>query len=100
MFDEVAAELLELSDVSIRKMFGHRCLVIGSKGFAIDFEDELVLKLPQEIREEALELEGAHLFDPMIGKPMREWVQIPADHEDQWVLLSKTAMEYVKDLNR
>jgi hypothetical protein len=31
-------------------------------------------------RAHALLLPGAQLFEPMAGRPMREWVQLPAEH--------------------
>lgn len=98
MFDEVEASL-EVEGSEARKMFGHRCLTIGGKGFAIDFEDELVVKLAEPEHGRALKLEGSHLFDPMGGRPMKEWVQISAEHADDWLTYASAAMGYVQRLN-
>jgi hypothetical protein len=46
------------------------------------------MRLP---RSAVLALEGAHLFDPMGGRPMKEWVQVPAAHADEWPRLAELA---------
>jgi hypothetical protein len=54
----------------------------------------MVIKLPDEThRQGALALQGAQLFDPMGGRPMREWVQVPATHADEWPTLAALAIE-------
>ena len=53
----------------------------------------MVFKLPDaEARGRALELDGAHLFDPMGGRPMKEWVQVPAAHVERWTELAVLAL--------
>lgn len=98
MFDEIAAQLQAEGAVT-RKMFGHRSLTIKGKGFAIDFDDDLVCKLDQPEHAQALALEGSTLFDPMGGKPMKEWVQIPAEFADDWPPYARAAMAYVTRIN-
>lgn len=45
---------------------------------------------------EALQVEGAHLFDPRgKGHPMKEWVQIPAAQSSTWNRFARQACEYV-----
>lgn len=39
-------------------------------------------------RQAALALEGAALFDPGMGRTMREWVLVPAAHSSRWVELA------------
>lgn len=39
----------------------------------------------------ALLLEGAHLFEPMDGRPMKAWVQVPPTHETPWADLARKA---------
>jgi hypothetical protein len=42
------------------------------------FEDRLVLRLPDGPRAELLAMEGAATFEPMAGRPMKEYVLVPA----------------------
>jgi hypothetical protein len=53
-------------------------------------EDAMVFKLPDEgMREQTLALDGAHLFDPGgRGRPFKEWVVVPPDHEAEWPKLA------------
>ena len=53
----------------------------------------MVFKLTDEAkREQALALDGAERFDPMGGRPMREWVVVPASHSDEWLRLAQDAL--------
>lgn len=97
MFEEVMSQLEE-HGASQRKMFGHRCLMAGGKGFAIDYQDEIVIKLPEPDRAEALALEGSQMFDPMHGRPMKEWIQIPAEHAEEWLRFAEAGQHYVEKL--
>jgi hypothetical protein len=38
-----------------------------------------------------LSLEGAHLFEPMAGRAMKAWVQVPPEHQAQYLDLGRTA---------
>jgi hypothetical protein len=43
-------------------------------------------------RAEALTLEGAELFDPGMGRTMREWVHVPAGADAAWERLLRQAL--------
>jgi hypothetical protein len=61
-------------------------------GFVPD-ENAMVFKFPDAAaREQALKLEGAHLFEPMQGRQMKEWVVVPQAHEQQWPQLAERAL--------
>jgi hypothetical protein len=94
-YDDVCEALEQQSpEVSRGKMFGMPCIKAGSKAIAGLYEGDMVFKLPDEAaRERALALGGAHLFEPMQGRPMREWVQVPEAHADQWLALGQAALE-------
>ena len=80
-YNEVA-EHLEAKDPSVQrgKMFGMPTIKAGGKAIAGLHGDDMVFKLPDEKeRERALEIEGAHLFEPMEGRAMKEWVQVPRE---------------------
>jgi hypothetical protein len=98
VFDEILAQL-EDQGVAAKKMFGHRCLTLNGKGFGVDYDDDFVVKLPESERTEALMLAGSKLFDPMGGRPMKEWVQITGEHAEDWPRFATAGMRYVQELS-
>jgi hypothetical protein len=77
------------------QMFGMPCLkrengkVVGG----LWKDGGLTVKLTDEAaREQALTLPGATQFDPGMGRPMREWVLVPADQSDRWPALIDQAI--------
>jgi hypothetical protein len=78
------------------QMFGKPCFKINGKAFMSFYNDDMVFKLTGDTHKKALSLEGAQLFDPSGKKrPMKEWVQVPYDHKEQWLTFAKAAMKYV-----
>ena len=49
------------------------------------------IKRQGEDHARALKLEGAHLFEPMAGRPMKAWVQVPPEHQAQYADLGRAA---------
>ena len=96
-YDELVDDLVARNDdVETAKMMGMPCVKRGGKmvaGFARG-EGALVVKLPDAARREAaLALAGAHLFDPSgAGRPMKEWVTVPFEHEAEWPRLTEEAL--------
>ena len=75
-------------------MFGYPALCLGRKPFAFfhaDTQRHAAFKLPPELRERYLALDGCSAFDPSGGRPMRAWVQVPADRADLWPVLARSA---------
>jgi len=93
-YEEVAAALADDGAV-MSAMFGMPSLKIKGKAFAGLFEDEMVFKLTGEAHKKSLAEKGAKLFDPMGGRPMKEWVQVPLSSAKQWKGLAEEAMKYV-----
>ena len=60
-----------------RKMFGYPCAFINGQMFVGVFADRLMMRLPEEERAKFLKLPGAKLFEPMAGRPMKEYVEVP-----------------------
>src|SRR5262245_42789270 len=75
--------------------FCNATLKKSGKAFSGLFNDEMVFKLEGETHTKALALKGAKLFDPGMGRPMKEWVQVPAKFSDQWMAFAEAAMNYV-----
>ena len=93
---ELAAEFSPEQDVSVGNWFGRRCLKVEGKVFAALWRGDVAFKLSGGAHSEALQVKGAHLFDPRgQGQPMKEWVQIPAAQSSTWSHFAKLACEYV-----
>jgi hypothetical protein len=97
-FERVADEMLADPAVARSQMFGSPCLKIGGKVFASLHKGAFVVKLPRE-RVDALIAAGeGESFEPMAGRAMKEWVQIPepaADSEDEWLAFAEEARDFV-----
>lgn len=88
-----------LVDAIESKLFGKPCFKINNKAFICFFENEMVFKLSGDAHGKALSLEGAKLFDPSgKGRPMKEWVQIPYQHNQHWLKFAEESMAYVRQL--
>jgi hypothetical protein len=100
-YEFIGNELAARTGVKVSKMFGMPVLKINGKAFAGFSEGEMTfkLKLKSEEHAHALGLSGAHLFDPGMGRPMKEWVQVPVEHSAEWLDLAEKAMEYVSGLS-
>ena len=62
----------------VRKpMFGYPALFLNGNMFAGTFQDKIVARLPEADREKAIK-NGVKLFEPMPGRPMKEYIVIPA----------------------
>jgi hypothetical protein len=96
------AELVELlgeedPDVRAGKMFGMPIFMRGRKAFGGPRQGSMVFKLTGPEHAEALQLKGAHLFDPgERGRPLKQWVVVPAAHAKQWERLARAALADVK----
>ena len=81
----VPAEMIETFDKALtflplvqrRKMFGCPCAFVNDQMFAGLHQESLILRLSEEDRQKLLEMEGAMPFEPMAGRPMREYVVAP-----------------------
>ena len=62
----------------VRKpMFGYPALFLNGNMFAGTFQDKIVARLPEADREKAIK-SGVKQFEPMPGRPMKEYIVIPA----------------------
>lgn len=66
------------ANVEHRKVFGSPCVFAGGNMFAGLHGTGLFLRLGDEARAEFLAQKGAALFEPMAGRPMREYVVAPS----------------------
>jgi len=75
LFDEVAPRG---APAERRRMFGYPCVFVNGHMFAGLHQERLFLRLPDAARAEFLALPGAVPFEPMPGRPMKEYVVAPA----------------------
>ena len=73
-FDEVAPP----PPVVRRKMFGYPAAFVNGNMFLGLFQDQMIVRLPEQAREDLIRKGGA-LFEPMPGRPMREYVVVPPE---------------------
>ncbi|WP_201743894.1 hypothetical protein [Hymenobacter busanensis] len=92
-----AASVSALPDAQAGQLFGKPCYKINGKAFVCFFQQAMVFKLAGETHRETLALDGARLFDPSgKGRPMKDWVQVPADYADHWPELAQAAYHGVR----
>lgn len=93
-FDQVGSAL---PGVKRSNMFGVACYKTGRKPFINFHENQLVCKLFDDVKAQALTLEGTSYFTPMgPDKPMKNWVCIPFEKGDQWSYFAEMALHFVE----
>jgi hypothetical protein len=98
-YDAVVSEMIATSPTTSGKMFGMPCLKNSNgKAFAGYSDGTMVFKLGGTSHTEALALSGASLFDPSErGRPMKEWVVLPAEHCSRWLEFARDAFDSVTE---
>jgi hypothetical protein len=97
-YEAVVSEMVATSPSTSGKMFGMPCLKNSNgKAFAGYTDGAMVFKLGGASHAEALALSGARLFDPMGGRPMKEWVGVPVEHNSRWLEFARDAFDYVAE---
>jgi hypothetical protein len=79
-------------------MFGMPTLKVNGKAFAGMHGEAMVFKLGPADIQTALSIPDATQFDPKSGRPMREWVTVPAEQSSRWPELAASALRYVGGL--
>jgi len=82
-------------DVTMGRALANMGLMTGGKLFAFIKDGGLVLKLPAGRIDVLIESHDATRFDRGQGKPMREWVVVPASASDEWPALTREACDFV-----
>jgi hypothetical protein len=82
-------------EIRLSSMFGMPCLKRENGKVVAGYwkDGGLTVKLTDEAqREEALTIPGVALFDPGMGRVMKEWVLVPASQSDRWADLVEQAI--------
>ena len=96
-YDALAAALAADGSAVPGQMMGMPALKAAGKLFAGYADGAMTFKLAEPVRTEALGIPGARLFDPSgMGRPMREWVQVPAAASARWRELAEAALAYIR----
>lgn len=61
-----------------RQMFGYPAGFVNGNMFMALHENSFIVRLPEGEREKLLKIEGSKVFEPMAGRPMREYVVLSA----------------------
>jgi hypothetical protein len=94
-WEELVADVTARHPLRESKMFGMPCLKRESGKVVAGYwkDGGLTVKLTDEAtRKQALAIPGAELFDPGMGRVMREWVLVPATQSDEWKRLVEQAI--------
>lgn len=60
-----------------RQMFGYPAGFVNGNMFMGLFQEDMILRLDEIARNEVLKMRGAKQFEPMPGRPMREYIVVP-----------------------
>jgi hypothetical protein len=94
-FAELSASYLERPVVSSGTGFGgNPGLRVNGRIFAMLVRGALVAKVPLD-RAAELNTTIARPFDPGHGRAMREWIEVSADHAQEWAAIVEEAFRYV-----
>ena len=97
-FEKLTNHLTENNDVVSSQMFGKKCLKVKGKAFLALHLKTVVFKLSGDAHKKALAQKGAALWDPSgKGRPMKEWVAVPAESLSNSTALAKHALVYVSE---
>jgi hypothetical protein len=94
-WEELVEEVTARHPLRESKMFGMPCLKreTGKVVAGLWKDGGLNVKLTDEAqRDAALALPGAEPFDPGMGRPMKEWVLVPATQSGEWKRLVEQAI--------
>lgn len=93
--------LPEDPDVTQRPMFGQQAGFVNGNMFLCLFGERIAVKLSGQKAEELLATEGAGPFEPMEGRPMKDYIVLPldwhanAESAEYWV---EQSLAYVRTL--
>jgi hypothetical protein len=92
LFDEVVEELrVRHPDLQTGSFFSSWAVKIGTKPFACVMDEIAVFRLSGAEGDAALALAGAGPFEPMAGRRMNGWVQVPLAQSAEWDALAEQA---------
>ncbi len=78
LVERFEAAVVGIKGLEMRKMFGYPAGFVGGNMVTGLHQESWIVRLPDEARHERLDA-GWPTFEPMPGRPMREYVALPAE---------------------
>lgn len=78
LVERFAAAVAGVEGLETRKMFGYPAGFVGGHMVTGLHQESWIVRLPEQARRERLDA-GWSIFEPMPGRPMREYVAIPPE---------------------
>ena len=72
----------DLPTIESRKMFGYPAIFLNGNMVAGLFQDKMIVRLSEADRGALAAIPGAAQFEPMPGRPMREYMVLPSSIVD------------------
>lgn len=82
---------------TLGQLFGKACGKLNGKAFVAFFRGDMVFKIGREEVQPCLaKYEGAQNWDPSgKGRPMKDWLQVPAIYQSDWEVLTQKAIQFM-----
>jgi TfoX/Sxy family transcriptional regulator of competence genes len=77
MVERFGEAVAGIEGLELRKMFGYPAAFLNGNMLAGLHQDTIMVRLPDDVRAERF-AEGWSAFEPMPGRPMREYVALPS----------------------
>ncbi len=77
LVDLFASVLPDEPAVEKRQMFGYPCAFVNGNMFTGLHQEALIVRLGADDRKRLIDEAGARQFEPMPGRPMREYIALP-----------------------
>lgn len=88
----------EIDGVAFGKMMSREAIMYEGQVFAFLREGEMIFKLGREFQPEQHGIMQYSVLAPFKHKaPMYDWLQIPAEAQDQWENLARLALRRMQD---
>lgn len=101
LIDRFIAETANLPGAESRKMFGYPCCFVNGNMFTGLHQESWIIRLPEVERNEIITTYGTTIFEAMPGRPMKEYVVLPAKIIDDDGLLNRwlvRSLSYAENL--
>ncbi len=82
-------------------MFGYPCAFVNGNMFTGLHQEALIVRLGEDDRERLIDEAGARQFEPMPGRPMREYVALPEpmlEDRDKLIEIIRSAKQFAASL--
>ena len=98
-YEKLVQRLADGPDIVVGQMFGKPCIKVNGKAFIAQHKESVVFKLSGQSHAIAPARAGAMLWDPSgKGRPMKEWVALPASERAIFNALADASLAYLSGL--